>query len=81
MAIGDGSTDIPCFRLVKEQGGLSIAVFQPHKKGARGQAIQYHKDGRVNCVVPATETGRRSTVSAEISSNVVTRVYGEREDL
>lgn len=51
--IGDGSTDIPCFRLVKEQGGLSIAVFQPHKKGARGEANQYHKDGRVNCVVPA----------------------------
>ncbi len=51
--IGDGSTDIPCFRLVKEQGGLSVAVFKPHTKGARSKADNYIKDGRVHCVVPA----------------------------
>lgn len=51
--IGDGSTDVPCFRLVKEQGGLSIAVFKPHTKGARKKADQYHAEGRVHCVVPA----------------------------
>ena len=54
--IGDGSTDIPCFRLVKEQGGLSIAVFQPHTKGARNKADKYLKDGRVHCAVPAIYT-------------------------
>jgi phosphoserine phosphatase len=51
--IGDGSTDVPCFRLVKEQGGLSIAVFKPHTSGARSKADGYRKDGRVHCVVPA----------------------------
>lgn len=51
--IGDGSTDIPCFRLVKEQGGLSVAVFKPHTKGARKKADNYIKEGRVHCVVPA----------------------------
>ncbi len=51
--IGDGSTDIPCFRLIKEQGGLSVAVYKPHTKGARDKAAQYLKDGRVHCVVPA----------------------------
>lgn len=54
--IGDGSTDIPCFRLVKEQGGLSVAVFKPHTKGARGKADNYIKDGRVHCAVPAIYT-------------------------
>ena len=55
--IGDGSTDVPCFRLVKDQGGLSIAVFKPHTRGAQKVADKYKKDGRVHCVVPAIYTG------------------------
>jgi phosphoserine phosphatase len=51
--IGDGSTDIPCFRLVKEQGGLSVAVFKPHTKGAKGKADKYIADDRVHCAAPA----------------------------
>ncbi len=53
--IGDGTTDIPCFRLVKEQGGLSVAVYTPHKKGKSGKtaALKYHDEGRVHAVVPA----------------------------
>ncbi len=51
--IGDGATDIPCFRLIKEQGGLSVAVYKPGTKGARSKADGYHADGRVHCAVPA----------------------------
>jgi len=51
--IGDGSTDIPCFRLIKEQGGLSVAVFKPHTKGAKSKAERYIADGRVHCALPA----------------------------
>ncbi|MAK82396.1 HAD family hydrolase [Phenylobacterium sp.] len=51
--IGDGSTDIPCFRTVKEQGGLSIAVFKPNTKGAKSKADKYISDGRVHCALPA----------------------------
>lgn len=54
--IGDGSTDIPCFRLVKEQGGLSVAVFKPHTKGARSKAKNHIKEGRVHCVASANYT-------------------------
>ena len=51
--VGDGETDIPCFSLVKSQGGHSIAVYKPKTKGAKGKADKLVKDGRVNFVVPA----------------------------
>ena len=51
--IGDGETDVPCFRLVKDLGGLSIAVFRPNTKGAREAASKFRQQGRVHCVVPA----------------------------
>lgn len=51
--IGDGKSDIPCFSLVKEKGGLSIAVYKPRAKGAREEASQHFKDGRVHCVARA----------------------------
>lgn len=54
--VGDGATDIPCFRLVKEQGGLSVAVYTPNKHRGRIKADQYLEDGRVHTVVPANYT-------------------------
>lgn len=51
--IGDGETDVPSFRTVKDLGGLSIAVFQPHARGARRKADRYLKEGRVHCAIPA----------------------------
>lgn len=54
--IGDGETDVPSFRLVKDLGGLSIVVYPPRTKDARSKAKQYFDDGRVHCVVPADYT-------------------------
>ncbi len=51
--IGDGSTDVPCFRLVKDQGGLSIAVYKPNTKGASDKARTYLDEGRVHQVALA----------------------------
>jgi hypothetical protein len=51
--IGDGETDIPCFRMVKDQGGHSIAVYKPSTHGAKGKAEKLIKDGRVNFIAPA----------------------------
>lgn len=53
MYFGDGATDIPCMRLVKDQGGYSFAVFNSRKKGAREKANKLFAEGRVNYVAPA----------------------------
>ena len=51
--IGDGETDVPCFRLVKDLGGLSIAVFKPRSRNAREKANHFIHDGRVQCIATA----------------------------
>lgn len=51
--IGDGETDIPCFRLVKDRGGYSIAVYKPNTKGAKAKLNNLAKDGRINFMAPA----------------------------
>lgn len=54
--LGDGTTDIPCMRLVKSSGGHSIAVYNPDQKGARKEMGSLIRDNRVNHVCPADYT-------------------------
>ncbi len=51
--IGDGDTDIPCFRLVKDRGGHSIAVYKPNTRGAKNKIKKLINEGRVNFIAPA----------------------------
>lgn len=51
--IGDGTTDIPCMRLVKNFGGHSIAVYNPAEKKKRNEMNALIKANRVNHVCPA----------------------------
>ena len=52
--VGDGTTDIPCMRLVKNFGGHSIAVYNPEaEKSARKDMTGLIRDNRVNYVCPA----------------------------
>jgi hypothetical protein len=57
--VGDGETDIPCFRLVKDLGGHSIAVFQPHSHKAKSRSRNLLSDGRVNFIAPADYSDRK----------------------
>lgn len=50
---GDGTTDIPCMRLVKAQGGHSIAVYNPESDRDRRSSQQLVQDDRVSYVCPA----------------------------
>ncbi len=51
--VGDGYTDIPCFSLVKKEGGVAIAVFDKSHADKWGRAYQFIQDGRVNNLLSA----------------------------
>jgi len=50
---GDGETDIPCMKLVKEKGGHSIAVYKPRASYKIKNAGKLITDGRVNFICGA----------------------------
>jgi 2-hydroxy-3-keto-5-methylthiopentenyl-1-phosphate phosphatase len=51
--IGDGATDIPCMKLIKDKGGYAIAVYSRKDAAKRAGAEQLLADKRVNFVSPA----------------------------
>lgn len=50
MYLGDGLTDVPCMKIVKTNGGTSIAVYQ---KGQKKKVEELLVHNRVNFVSPA----------------------------
>ncbi len=48
--IADGKTDVPCMKLVRVNGGCSVAVYP---KGRRDTAAQLLRDGRADFMLPA----------------------------
>jgi hypothetical protein len=47
--LGDGITDIPCMRIVRNGGGNSIAVYEDNPE----LGLRMKEQGRVNYVLPA----------------------------
>lgn len=54
--VGDGTTDIPCMRLVKNFGGHSIAVYNPATEESKQGMASLIRDNRVSHVCPADYT-------------------------
>ena len=60
--VGDGYTDIPCFSLLKNNGGTAIGVYDRENRDKWGRAWGFAEDGRVSNLVPA-DYGKKSALS------------------
>ena len=50
---GDGLTDIPSMKMVKDRNGNAIAVYKPKSSHSKNKAINLLRDDRVNFALPA----------------------------
>lgn len=71
--IGDGLTDVPSMKLVKNQGGHSIAVYNPTSEKKYDAAKQLYADKRVNFIAPAdySENSRIENIIKDILRKIV----------
>ena len=53
---GDGLTDIPTMRLVTDQGGSAVAVYNPQIAASMAAARELRDDGRAHMAGPADYT-------------------------
>ena len=71
--IGDGTTDIPCMKLVKQNGGHSIGVYDKNKSAVN----QLMYDERINFVCKADYT-EGSDLFERVSDIIGMVSYGDR---
>ncbi|HXK50059.1 MAG TPA: HAD family hydrolase [Clostridiales bacterium] len=81
--IGDGLTDVPCMKLVKEKSGCSIAVYAPNSKKKK-QVEQLLTENRVNYVASADYSEKNDLYKIitskidEISAREAIAHYGKK---
>ena len=69
--IGDGLTDVPCMKLVKVNGGCSIAVYQ---KGKQVKVKDLILDQRVNFIEPADYS--EGSQLDQITKDIIVKMAG-----
>jgi hypothetical protein len=50
---GDGDTDVPCLKVVTQNGGNGVVVYKPRVKGAKEKAQRIVGDRRARFIAPA----------------------------
>lgn len=78
--IGDGYTDIPCFSLIRQAGGVAIGVYDPEDRNKWGRAWGFIEDGRVSNLVPA-DYAKTSALSHSLTmavENIARRILLRR---
>ena len=73
--IGDGLTDVPCMKLVKSNGGQSIAVYDPEK--GKTAATTLLGANRVNFITPA-DYGPGSDIETIVMA-IIKNIHAEEE--
>ena len=71
--IGDGTTDIPCMRLVKSQGGHSIAVYGPSDKASFETMRILIDEGRATYVCEANYT--EGSEIDDLVKTIIDKIY------
>lgn len=70
MYIGDGFTDVPCMRLIKEYKGKSIVVYQENQPEAMKVGNTLLQDGRASIMVPA-DYSEESPLDQYVKQNLI----------
>jgi len=74
---GDGATDVPSMRLVTDQGGYAVAVYEPKSETSCAAAVRLRDDGRARYAGPAdySEGGSLDSLAFSILTEIAGRAH------
>ncbi len=75
--VGDGLTDVPCMKLVKENGGKSIVVYNKNKKNTKDLAKSLIQQKRANYMSPSDYSSQKEM--EKLVSKILENIQKEAE--
>ena len=75
--LGDGTTDVPCMKIVKMFGGNSIAVYSPDNQRQQDTARKLLKQNRVNFICQADY--RVGSPMYEVVTTIIDKIKAEND--
>ena len=74
LYFGDGLTDVPCMKLIKDMGGHSISVYKPHT--GKTEAERLFKENRVNFFAEANY--KKDSRLDQIVKGIISKIKADR---